>query len=182
MCAVDDCADGGVDVGRSSLWVVDHYGVLPRRLVDLLYDFGPMLGFIPLVAIAGGRLWPWLVMLPITALPIAGKTLRELVYKQQVMSPASGWIAYLIIPLAVCAVAAVWFARRADRQPEAQTFLRPVLLLTTWMYFGLNYAFFHFPWPWAKWTARTPNAILYTACALGLSYLALRGWRGRVNP
>ena len=147
--------------------------------VDLLYDFGPMLGFIPLVALAGGRWWPWLVMLPITALPIAGKTLRELVYKQQAMSPALGWIVYLIVPLAVCAVAAVWFARRTDRQREAQTFLRPVLLLATWMYFGLNYAFFHFPWPWTKWTARTPNAIIYTVCALGLSYLALSGWRSR---
>lgn len=150
--------------------------------VDLLYDFGPMLGFVPLVAIAGGRWWPWLVMLPITALPIAGKTVRELVYQQHSMAPALGWIVYLIIPLAVCAVAAVWFVRRADRQREAHTFFRPVLLVTTWMYFGLNYAFFHFPWPWATWTARTPNAIIYTACSLGLSWLVLSGWRRRAKP
>jgi len=184
----DGCAPATIAPMVEWMLVAVHSGLLITTdffsvgWVDLLYDFGPMLGFIPLVVIVGGRWSPWLVMLPITALPIAGKTLRELVYKQQVMSPASGWIAYLIIPLAVCAVAAVWFARRADRQPEAQTFLRPVLLLTTWMYFELNYAFFHFPWPWAKWTARTPNAILYTVCALGLSYLAMRGWRSRVKP
>lgn len=142
--------------------------------IDLLYDFGLMFGFIPLMAIAGGRWWPWLVMLPITALPIAGKTLRELVYKQHVMEPVLGWLVYLVVPMAACAGMAVYFARREARLGEAQQFLRPVLLLTTWLYFGLNYAFFEFPWPWEKWTARTPNAIIYTFCAIGLTWLALR--------
>ncbi len=145
--------------------------------IDLLYDFGPMLGFIPLVALAGGRWWPWLVMLPITALPIAGKTLRELVYKEHAMEPVAGWLIYLVLPLAVCFATAVLFVRRQEKLTKAQQFLRPVLLLTTWLYFGLNYAFFQFPWPWSQWTARTPNTVIYTVCALGLTWLALRGWR-----
>ena len=103
------------------------------------------------------------------------KTLRELVDKQHAIAPALGWVVIVIAPLTACVVAAVYFARKAEKPCEAQTFLRPVLLLTTWMYFGLNYAFFQFPWPWAKWTVRTPNAIIYTGCALGLSWLALRG-------
>ena len=143
--------------------------------IDLLYDFGLMLGFIPLMAIAGGRWWPWLVMLPITALPIAGKTLRELVYKQHAMEPTLGWLVYLVVPMAACVWMAVYFARRTAKLREAQEFLRPVVLLTTWLYFGLNYAFFQFPWPWEKWTSRTPNAIIYTLCAIGLTWLALRG-------
>jgi len=46
--------------------------------------------------------------------------------------------------------------------------------MTTWLYFGLNYAFFHYPWPWATWTARTPNALVFTACAISLTLAALR--------
>jgi len=41
---------------------------LSVRWVDALYDFGLMLGFIPIVALAGGRWWPWLVLLPVTAI------------------------------------------------------------------------------------------------------------------
>jgi hypothetical protein len=169
------------------LLIVIHCGLLAGteffsvKWIDLVYDFGPMLGFIPLVAIAGGRWWPWLVMLPITALPIAGKTLRELVYKQHTMDPAVGWVIYLVVPIAACLAMAVLIARREEKWTEAQQFLRPVLLLTTWLYFGLNYAFFEFPWPWAKWTARTPNAIIYTMCAIGLTWLVVRGGRRKVE-
>ncbi len=169
------------------LLIIVHCGLLVGteffsvNWIDLLYDFGPMLGFIPLVAIAGGRWWPWLVMLPITALPIAGKTLRELVYKQHAMEPVVGWVIYLVLPLAICLATAVVFARCQEKLTEAQQFLRPVLLLTTWLYFGLNYAFFEFPWPWAKWTARTPNAVIYTVCAIGLTWLVVRGGRRRVE-
>jgi hypothetical protein len=37
------------------------------------------------------------------------------------------------------------------------------------MYFGLNYAFFQFPWPWNTWTTRTPNALIFAVCAVGLT-------------
>ena len=47
------------------------------------------------------------------------------------------------------------------------------LLFNSWLYFGLNYAFFRFPWPWAEWTSRTPNGIIFTVCVLGLTGLAL---------
>lgn len=162
------------------LLIVVHCGLLlgteffSVKWIDLLYDFGPMLGFIPFVAIAGGRWSPWLVMLPITALPIAGKTLRELVYKQHAMEPVVGWLIYLGLPLAACLAMTVSFARRDEKLTDARQFLQPVLLLTTWLYFGLNYAFFDFPWPWAQWTARTPNGIIYTLCAMGLTWLAMR--------
>jgi hypothetical protein len=43
------------------------------------------------------------------------------------------------------------------------------LLLATWTYFALNFAFFRFPWPWSDWTARTPNAMVFFFCAVGLT-------------
>jgi hypothetical protein len=33
----------------------------------------------------------------------------------------------------------------------------------------LNFAMFRFPWPWDTWTARTPNALFFTVCLLGLT-------------
>ena len=43
---------------------------------DWFADRAITMGIIPIVAIVGGRVWPYLICLPITALPIAGKTLR----------------------------------------------------------------------------------------------------------
>jgi hypothetical protein len=144
--------------------------------VDALYDFGLVLGLIPIVAVAGGRWWPYLLMLPVTMLPIAGKTLRQLAHKEHAVSVVPGWALYVILPLAVTTAAAVIFARTSARPREAHTFLRPALLLATWLYFGLNFAFFHFPWPWSAWTLRTPNAIVFALCAIGLTVAV---WQSR---
>jgi len=150
------------------------------RWVDALYDFGLILGFIPVVALAGGRWWPWLVMLPITVIPIAGKTLRHLAYQEHSIAPWLGWLIYVVLPLGTVTAAAIYFASGELKSRRAETFLRPALLLATWLYFGLNYAFFHFPWPWATWTSRTPNALIYIVCALGLTAVAV--WAGRQRP
>ena len=141
--------------------------------VEELYDFGMVLAFIPIVAVAGGRLWPYFVMLPVTALPIAGKTLRQLAFREPVISPALGACVYVAVPLVALTAMAIAFARAPARR-EAAVFLRPTLLVATWLYFGLNYAFFRFPWPWAEWTSRTPNGIVYTICAAALTWAAVR--------
>jgi len=136
--------------------------------VDRLYDFGPALGLIPVVAVAGGRWWPWLLMLPVTLLPIAGKTLRNLAYEQHRVGLELGWTLSVACPLAAATLAAVWLARR-DPRASAGCWTGPMLLGCTWLYFGLNFAFFQFPWPWKDWTMRTPNALVFLMCALGLS-------------
>jgi hypothetical protein len=143
--------------------------------VDALYDFGLVMGLIPIVAVAGGRWWPYLLMLPITVLPIAGKTLRQLAYKEHAISVAHGWVLYGVLPL-VLTIAAVVMFTRPSRHREAHPFLRQALLLCTWLYFGLNLAFFHFPWPWSAWTSRTPNAVVFTLCAIGLTVAV---WQSR---
>ena len=140
-----------------------------------LYDIGLVMGIIPIAIVAGGRWSPYLVVLPITLLPIAAKTLRQLAYTEPAISPAAGWFIYLILPLSIATVAAVWFARRAAAGQTGRDFLRPTLLLAVWLYFSLNFAFFRFPWPWADWTGRTPNGIIFTLCAIALTGLCLSG-------
>lgn len=146
---------------------------LSVRWVDALYDFGLWLGFIPLIGIAGGRWWPYLLVLPITAIPYLGKTLRQLVHTEAALSPVWGWIVYGILPFALVSWLALRWSAADRRTLPAAAFLRPVLLTVTWLYFGLNFAFFHYPWPWSTWTARTPNSLVYWVCALALTAAAL---------
>ena len=37
------------------------------------------------------------------------------------------------------------------------------------IYFGLNFAFFDVPWPWAAWTTRTIHAMVFFTCAVVLT-------------
>jgi hypothetical protein len=149
-----------------------NFAAIP--LVDLFADNAITMIAIPLVMVMAGRLWPYLVTLPIVALPIAGKTLRELSFYEKVVPAGVGITIYLIVPLVVTTVAALALARRANYRPSWQNFSRPALLIATWLYFGLNYAFFRFPWPWEAWTSRTPNGIVYIVCSIILTVVALR--------
>ena len=142
--------------------------------IDGVYDLGLMMGLIPLVACVRGRWWPYLQLLPITLLPIAGKTLRMLVYS--VGNPINlsvGWLAYFILPMLLATTLAVGFARKAKPDGEHPAFIRSALIFCTWAYFGLNFAFFGFPLPWEGWTGRTPNAVLFFISAMGLTLTAL---------
>jgi hypothetical protein len=143
------------------------------RWANALYDPGLIIAFIPLIAVAGGRWWPFLLALPITLVPIAGKTIRNLVYEDQVVGLAPGWLLYGLMPLALTTVAALWFARQVGAGFCGRQFARRALLLNAWLYFGLNYAFFRFPWPWEKWTGRTLNAVAFTICVVGLTIACL---------
>lgn len=146
---------------------------LPIRPVDALYDLGLMMGIIPIVAVAGGRWWPYLVVFPVTLLPIAGKTIQNIVFQKEVTDPQLGTYIYLVVPLVLATALAIWFAEKAATGQSGRYFTRRALLFCTWTYFLLNYAFFDFPWPWATWTGRTPNGIIFTICAIGLTVLAL---------
>ncbi len=141
--------------------------------IDFVYDLGLGLVFIPIVCILGGRFWPYLIIYPITLLPIAGKTLRQLGYNEGTIGLPLGWAIYVIIPLLLFTAIALWNCYKPVDKPNGRLFASWSLLVTGWMIFLLNYAFFQFPWPWQEWTARTPNGIIFSVCIVCLSLVAL---------
>lgn len=171
---------GGLELGlvalHGILLMFEEFGSI--EWINAFYDPGLVLAFLPLVGVMAGRWWPLWILFPITLLPIAGKTFRNLVIEQGKLDMAAGTGVFLILPIGI----ALWMlwtvGRRANRGVETVRLVRPTLLYGAWMYFGLNYAFFQFPWPWATWTARTPNALFYTIALAGLTYAV---WRRRTE-
>lgn len=145
--------------------------------VDAVYDFGLVMAVIPLLAVTAGRVWPWLVMLPVTAVPIVGKTLKNVVWEQHALTPFWGWILLVAAPLGVITALAVWCSRTRSSGGPAGSWLGLLLMVNAWLYTGLNFAVFQCPWPWQTWTVRTPNAMVFGACLAGLSWLAADSWR-----
>lgn len=139
-----------------------------------VYDFGLLLGCLPIILLAAGRLTPLLLLLPGIAMPIAGKTVRELVMEQQTLPTLPGVLLYGVLPVGLLLTTAVWLQRRVERGVPAGPLLAVALSVTTLVYGSLNFAFFHYPWPWKEWTVRTPNALVFTACAAGLLVTAVR--------
>jgi hypothetical protein len=127
---------------------------------------------IPLVVCAGGRFGPFLISLPVIALPVAGKTLRQLCFSTDVMAVAQGWVVLVALPLTGTFALALWWGFFGHGR-EGRTFTLWTLLPVTWMYFCLNFAFFEWPWPWLDWTFRTPSALIFVFCAGILSAGAL---------
>ncbi|MCC6486582.1 MAG: hypothetical protein IT364_03715 [Candidatus Hydrogenedentes bacterium] len=147
--------------------------------ISSFYDLGLIMGVIPLVAIAGGRFWPYLAILPITMLPIAYKTVFELVDEKAAISPVAGWTVYFVAPMLLVSAAAVWFRLKAAEGQDGRTFACDALLLCVWMYWFLNFAFFRYSWPWTTWTNRTPNGIIFAVFAVALTAMA---WKLRRLP
>jgi hypothetical protein len=148
-------------VAALAAWNFMSFGALDR-----VADHALTMGLVPLALIVGGRYSPYLIALPIVAMPICGKTLS---YNSAEIPAAYGWPILLIVPLILLAVAAFWFVRRGERGQTGQSFARWNLVITSWLYYALNFAFFRFPWPWVEPTSRSPSAIVFAACLLVLS-------------
>ncbi len=150
--------------------------------VDRFFDLGLALGLLPMIMVASGRWWRFLVVFPLTLLPIAGKTIRSLGFEQAALAP---WLAVTVcgvLPVGASIAMLAWSVARARAGQTGQDFARHALLFSAWLYLGLNFAFFRFPWPWAKWTARTPSALIFFACALGLTALVVLSARRPGRP
>lgn len=144
---------------------------LAIRHIDALYDLGLIMGIIPMVAVMGGRLWPYLVTFPVILVPIAGKTLRGLSYQEEVITVPLGWLFYVILPGLASMVTLIWFARRDQSEPMGLLPAGVMLMVPAWTFFLLNYAFFRYPFPWVEWTGRTPSGIVFTFCVAALTAL-----------
>ena len=84
-----------------------------------------------------------------------------------------GWLAYFILPILLATTLAIGCLHKAKSAGEHPAFIRSTLMFYTWIYFGLNFAFFSFPLPWVDWTGRNTNAILFFISAMGLTLTAL---------
>ncbi len=150
---------------------------------DVVADLALTMGFIPLIAITAGRYWPYLLSFPLLALPIAGKTLRELSYRTDMVAAAAGWIWLFVVPMAVMIAAALLFLKLQRRGQSGRSFARWGLLTATWFYFSINFTIFKWPWPWASLTFRTYSGYVMFAFAVILTLAALTwGWRTRPAP
>ncbi len=81
------------------------------RLFDHFADNAIPMILIPIVAVATGRLWPYLMTLPVIALPIAGKTLLQLSYDSNYIPIPLGWLLLFLLPMAVTIAVAIYFWR-----------------------------------------------------------------------
>ncbi len=143
-------------------------------LIDQLYGIGICMGLIPLMATTASRWWPGLLLGPVIMLPIAGKSVRRLVYEEQMFSTIEGWTILFAVPMIAGILLAVLLSAKTQQGLSGDRAGRFVLLYGSWMFFALNFAFFNFPWPWKEWTARVPSAIVFTVCLAGLTISAWR--------
>lgn len=135
--------------------------------------YGLLLATIPMIGAVGGRFWPYLLPLPIVAAPIVGKTVNQLAHKNEHIEVGLGWLVYVEIPIAIMLCAAVWLIVAGMKGQPSRQFTRVGLLLTTWVFFWLNYGFFEFPWPWNDWTTRTIHGMVFAGCTICLTFAAL---------
>ena len=162
-------------------------------IVDVFADLAIPMVVIPSIAVMSGRIWPFLMALPVVMLPIAGKSVRHVLHDEK-LAPAienwswfqssfgeqpvgqSSWDLYLIFPLLIATIVALCYAIRSSKQPTSRSLHCVGLLITTWLYFVLNNGFFQSPWPWREWTGRTANGTMFFLFALGLTFAAIAEW------
>lgn len=171
--------EGLLLAAHTALLIESEFGSV--RWIHATYDIGLVLGLLPMVASASGRWWPWFLALPVTLLPIAVKTVNQLAREERAVEPELGWVVYCALPMAFAVALAIRLARSAMRSGDGNhaglRWPAYALLASTWIYFGLNFAFFRYPWPWSPWTYRTPNGIIYAACATLLTIACVKRLR-----
>ena len=139
---------------------------------DAVADLGIPMTVLPMMMIVvGGVRGAAIVALPLTALPIAAKTYVALCVDASRLPRTSGFAWLVIIPLVMLTGAI------STRQTKAAALLATGLAVVTLVYYGLNFAFFDFPWPWLAPTGRSHSALLLTLDVVVL--LGTIWWMGR---
>ena len=179
--------DGDVEMPPAMEWVLATLYVGALAGMGFQYS-NPVLavGAVPIVAIVGGRYWPYLFSLPLVALPIATKTLKARGGfgnndETTGLEIAGCWALYFVGPLGVLLAAAIFFARRGQTGRPGTPFLRWGLGLAAWTYFWLNFAFFNYPWHWHDWGSRSFANWVFTVSTLALTIAAIAFHRRRTS-
>ncbi len=148
---------------------------------EFYIENGLVMSTLPLIGILGGRLWPYLMVLPVLATPIVGKTLKNLAYDTTDMTVSEGWLWLVAIPVGITTCVGAWLiAAEARRQPAGRA-AAIALFCCTCVYFGLNTVFFRGAWPWHEWTGRTPNQTIFSVCAVTLLIAAVYCFSGSAS-
>ncbi len=135
---------------------------------DAIADRALPMALLPFIlATSGGWGAAW-VAFPLVAAPIMAKTLVGLCFDERVVAPTTGIVLFALIPCTGLMAAMPW--RRDD---PGGHFTGRALTSTMLVYYGLNFAFFRFPWPWLEPTGRTPSLGIFTAHVLVLATLLL---------
>lgn len=153
-------------VAHVALLILVEFARVP--LVDAAYDLGLTMIWIPVAGAMARPYWSLAIVGPLTALPFVGKTLRELVFRQEWLEWGSGCVYLVGLPLV--ALSALTLSRRGARWSADV-----VAAVMIGVYWGLNSAFFQFPPLSEPWNGRTPSFLALT----GLAVLAIGlSWRG----
>ncbi len=148
--------------------VLAAWTFLSYRRLDGVADTGFVMGVIPLIAIVAGRVWPYLLVMPMLALPIAGKTLRKLCYDEEVFNLPAGWLLFVALPMTITFAAAYYLITFGRRGQLAGTFARTTLALAALLYFYLNLAISQFPYPFDWPDARPASTWIFIICTITL--------------
>ena len=165
-------------------------------------QWGLVMSTIPLIGIVGGRYWPYLMTLPVLTIPIAGKTMRGLAYAEEpTISVGLGALVLMAIPIGIATIAAAFLISAQWRRQSVRAMAAWGLLVTSWLFYGLNSLFFHFGWPWvyllawppqfgemidfvrdrSQWDGRTHSGLIFALFVSCLTVAALWGlvtaWR-----
>ncbi len=132
-------------------------------------EYGLLMSTIPLIGIVGGRFWPYMMLLPMVAAPIAAKVLYNVCYRDQFITLEIAWPVLFALPMVILITTATWLICRGMKNQSAKTFATISLLLAIWTYFSLNTVQFQFAWPWEEWTTRTPHQIIFGTFTLILT-------------
>ena len=137
-------------------------------------EIGILMVSLPLIGIAGGRIWPYLMLIVLIAVPICGKTLRAVGFNPDPMSMISdtgvAWFCLVQVPLAWAVVIAAWMIQKSQQHTTAR-FAAVALIFSTLLYLGLNTVFFGFPRlldPLEEWGGRHPNQLFFTVSSVFL--------------
>lgn len=148
---------------------------------DNFADLAWTMLIIPLICISSGRIWPIVFLTVLILCPIALKTFMEMCVQNHELPIWSGVLSLLIFPLSLV----LWLARALlnDRPQNPSTVPGTFMWLRSWafasitlvwVYHALNFFLFRYPWPWAPWTYRTPNEMIFLIFSAAITWVCWR--------
>lgn len=133
-------------------------------------DFPLAMGLLPVICILGGRYWPYLFSLPMIAISIAGITLKGRYDGEHVVTD---WFLLIVVPLGIMTLTALHLAKRGLSGQIGRSFARRGLILSAFMYYSLNFAFFGLPWTVLPQRGSHTNDWIFLRCMELLVFGAL---------